>query len=323
MSTANHRLRLTMACLDYDRVKPLMTGQVKPDGIDLNILTLPADYSVWPMIRHQEFDVSEMTLASYTVLRARGDAPYIGIPAFLARTFVHAGLFVNAKSGIREPKDLHGKRVASGQYLMTFAGWVRGILQNEYGVDLSKIDWRTGRPEAELRLPGEMRVSLLPDGPPLPDRLEAGEIDALIAPRIPAKFRAHPHVRPMFPDARAVELEYFKKTGVFPILHLVVIKESIYREHPWVASSLMRAFNEAKDVCYKDLAETLEGTKYTVPWLDSHLTDVRAQLGEDFWPYGVKRNRAALETYGRYLHQQHFVERPVAAEELFAPNAQE
>ncbi|MGH7177132.1 MAG: ABC transporter substrate-binding protein [Tepidisphaeraceae bacterium] len=317
------RLALTMACLDYDRVKPLMTRAIEPQGIDLNILTYPADYSVWPMIRHQEFDVSEMTLASYAVLHSRGEAAFVGIPVFLARTFTHAGLFVNTRSGIREPRDLHGKRVGSGQYLMTFAAWMRGILQNEYGVDLSKIEWRTGRPEAELSLPAQMKVSLLPEGKMLPDRLEDGEIDALIAPRIPDKFRAHEFVKPMFPDSREVELQYFRKTGVFPILHLVVIKESIYREHPWVASSLMRAFTQARDACYRDLSETLEGVRYTLPWLDSHVSEVRKQLGPDFWPYGLKRNRATLETYVRYLHQQHFLKHEIPVEQLFAANALE
>lgn len=318
------KLNLTIACLDYDRVKPLMTGAVKPDGIDLNFLTLSADYSVWPMIRHQEFDVSEMTLASYTALRARGEAPFVGIPVFLARTFTHAGVFVNTKSSIREPKDLHGKRVASGQYLMTFASWMRGILQNEYGVDLSKIDWRTGRPEAPLNLPPQMKVSLLPEGKMLPDRLEAGEIDALIHPRIPDKFRNHEFIKPMFPDSRRTEIEYFNKTGVFPILHQVVIKQEIYQKHPWVASSLLRAFTQARDICYRDLSETLEGIRYTVPWLDSHVHDVRQQLGgADYWPYGLKKNRKTLEAYVHYMHQQHFIEKPIAVEELFAANALE
>lgn len=318
------KLALTMACLDYDRVKPLMTRAVEPAGIDLNILTYSADYSVWPMIRHQEFDVSEMTLASYTTLCARGEAPFVGIPVFLARTFVHAGLFVNTRLNIREPKDLHGKRVGSGQYLMTFASWMRGILQNEYGVDLEKIDWRTGRPEAPLNLPPQMKVSLLPEGKLLPDRLEAGEIDALIHPRIPDKFRNHEFIKPMFPSSRQTELNYFEKTGVFPILHLVVIKREVYDAHPWVASSLLRAFIQARDICYRDLAETLEGIRYTVPWLDSHVHEVRSQLGgADFWPYGLKRNRQTLETYVRYMQQQHFIDRPIAVEELFAPNALE
>jgi 4,5-dihydroxyphthalate decarboxylase len=265
-----------------------------------------------------------MTLASYMVLRARGERPFIGIPVFLARTFVHAGLFVNTKSGIREPKDLHGKRVGSGQYLMTFAGWMRGILQNEYGVDLSRIDWRTGRPEAPLNLSPQMKVSLLPAGKMLPDRLEAGEIDALIHPRISDKFRNHEFIKPMFPNSRQVELEYFGKTGVFPILHLVVIKQELYDKQPWVASSLLRAFIQARDVCYRDLSETLEGTKYTLPWLDSHVQEVRQQLGgADFWPYGLKRNRPTLETYQRYLQQQHLIEHPIPVEELFAPNALE
>jgi len=319
------QLALTMACLDYDRVKPLMTGAVTPDGIDLNILTLSADYSVWPMIRHQEFDVSEMTLASYAVQCARGEAPYVGIPVFLARTFVHAGLFVNMRCGIREPKDLSGKRIASGQYLMTFAGWVRGILQNEYDLDLSKVEWCTGRPEAPLNLPPQMQVSLLPESKLLlPDRLEGGEFDALIHPRIPDKFRNHDFIKPMFPNARQLEIDYFARTGIFPILHLVVIKREVYANHPWVASSLLRAFVKARDICYRDLNETLEGSRYTVPWLDAHLEEVRNQLGgPDFWPYGLKRNRMALETYIRYLQQQHLIGRALGAEELFAANALE
>ncbi len=315
------RLRLTLACLDYDRVKPLMTRAVEPAGIDLNILTYSADYSVWPMIRHQEFDVSEMTLGSYTVLRAMGDAPYTAIPVFLARTFVHAGLFVNANSGIRQPKDLEGKRVASGQYLMSFAVWVRGMLQHEHGVDLKSIEWRTARPEAAYGLPSTMKISLLPEGKLLPDRLEAGEFDALIAPRIPPKFRgSHPTVRPLFADAFEVERAYYKRTGIFPILHVVVIKNSILAEHPWVASSLYRAFCDAKDVCYRDLAETLEGTRYTMPWLDNHTQHVREIMGDDFWPYGLKRNRATIDAYIQYLSEQHLLDRTISADDLFAPN---
>ena len=170
-----------------------------------------------------------------------------------------------------------------------------------------------------------MKVSLLPESKLLlPDRLEVGEFDALIHPRIPDKFRNHDFVKPMFPNARQLEIDYFSKTGVFPILHLLVIKQEVYEKHPWVASSLLRAFVQARDVCYRDLNETLEGNRYTVPWLDAHVQDVRKQLGgADFWPYGLKRNRSALETYVRYMQQQHLIERPIAAEELFAANALE
>src|SRR5262245_5337793 len=245
------KLHLTLACLDYDRVKPLMTRAVEPAGIDLNILTYSADHSVWPMIRHQEFDASEMTLASYTVLRARGEAPFTAIPVFLARTFIHGGLFVHARSGIHKPKDLEGKRVASGQFLMSFAVWVRGLLQREYGVDLTKVDWRTGRAEAPLDLPPELRFRLLPGEKPLAQRLEDGEIDALIAPRVPPTFKdGTANIRRLFPNPKEVEREYFQRTRVFPILHLVAIRNEVLERHPWVASSLYRAFVKARDVCY-------------------------------------------------------------------------
>lgn len=316
------KLKLTLACLDYDRVKPLMTKAVEPAGIDLNILPYSPDDSVWPMVRYQEFDASEMTLATYTMLRGKGEAPFIAIPVFLARAFPHGGIFVNTKAGIKEPKDLEGKKVASGQFQMSIAVWARGILQHEYGVDPKTIEWYTGRAEVGLELPPEMKVTLFPPGKMLADRLEDGEIDALIAPRIPPKFRKeHPHIKRLFPNPKEVELEYYKRTGLFPILHMVVIKESIYEEHPWVASSLYRAFLKAKEICYQDLSDTMEGLRYTVPWLDSYMEEVWRIMGQDFWPYGLKANRHVLETYIQYLHEQHLIDRVIPAEELFAKNA--
>jgi 4,5-dihydroxyphthalate decarboxylase len=318
------RLNLTLACLDYDRVKPLLTRTVEPAGIDLNILTYSTDDSVWPMIRHQEFDVSEMTLASYTVLRARGEAPFVAIPVFLARTFIHGGLFVHADSGIKEPKDLEGKRVASGQFLMSFAVWVRGLLQHEHGLDLTKVRWLTGRPEASLDLPPELRFDLLPEGKTLAERLEAGEFDALIAPRVPPSYRKPGSaIRRLFPDPKSLEIAFFRRTGIFPILHLVVIRNDIYQRHPWVASSLFRAFVRARDQCYRDLSETLEGLRYTVPWLDAAMDQVREVMGQDFWPYGLSRNRHVLETYIGYLRDQHLLDRSITPDELFAPNARD
>jgi 4,5-dihydroxyphthalate decarboxylase len=318
------RLNLTLACLDYDRVKPLQTRTVEPAGIDLNILTYSADDSVWPMIRYQEFDVSEMTLASYTVMRSRDEVPFVAIPVFLARTFVHGGLFVHADSGIREPKDMEGKRVASGQFLMSFAVWVRGLLQHEHGVDLTRVRWLTGRPESPLNLPPELRYDLLPEGKSLVDRLEAGEIDALIAPRVPPSYgKPGSPIRRLFTDSKPLEIEFFRRTGIFPILHLVVIRNDVYQKHPWVASSLFRAFVRARDRCYLDTSETLEGLRYTVPWLDSAMDEVRAVMGRDHWPYGVARNRHVLETYIGYLKDQHLLTRSITPEELFAPNARD
>ncbi len=316
------KLPLTLACLDYDRVKPLMLRTVEPAGIDLNVLPYSPDDSVWPMVRYQEFDASEMTLGTYTVLRTRGEAPYIAIPVFLSRGFPHGAIFVHKKADIHQPQDLKGKRVGSGQFQMSIAVWARGILQHEYGVDPREVHWYTGRAEVGLDLSPEMRVTLFPPGKMLPDRLEDGEIDALIAPTIPPKFRGdHPHVRRLFPDPKAVELEYYQRTRIFPILHLVVIKQEIYDKHPWVASSLYRAFVQAKEICYRDLSDTLERLRYTVPWLDTHVEELWKIMGQDFWPYGLKANQHVLETYVQYLSEQHLIGRKPAFEELFARNA--
>ncbi len=315
------KLNLTLACLESDRVKPLMTRAVEPAGIDLNVLSYSPDRSVWAMVQHQEFDASEMTLAIYARLRAKGRTPYIAIPVFLARTFPHGGIFVNNKAGIKEPKGLEGKRVACGQFQMTMAVWARGILQEEYGVDLKTINWYTREAEIGFDPPSEFNITVLSSGKTLPDRLTDGEIDALILPRVPPQFRmGHPRITRLFHNYRDVELDYFKRTKVFPILHTVVVKERIYEEHPWVASSLFRAFVEAKEICYRDLSETMEGCRYTVPWLESYIEEIWKIMGRDFWSYGIQANHHVLETYIRYLYEQHLIERPIPVEELFASN---
>lgn len=315
------KLNLTLACLDSDRVKPLMTNAVEPAGINLNILSYSPDRSVWAMVQHQEFDASEMTLAIYARLRAKGQTPYIAIPVFLARTFPHGGIFVNNKTGIKEPKGLEGKKVACGQFQMTMAVWARGILQQEYGVDLKTINWYTRETEIGFDPPAEFNITVFPPGKMLPDRLTDGEIDALILPRVPPQFRmGHPRITRLFPNYKDVEFDYFKRTKIFPILHTVVVKEKIYEQHPWVASSLFRAFVEAKEICYRDLSETMEGGRYTVPWLESYVEEIWKTMGKDFWPYGLQANHHALETYIRYLYEQHLIERPIPIEELFASN---
>ena len=315
------KLNLTLACLDSDRVKPLITKSVEPTGIDLNVLPYSPDRSVWAMVQHQEFDVSEMTLAIYARLRAKGQTPYIAIPVFLARTFPHGGIFVNKKSEIAKPKDLEGKKVACGQFQMTMAVWARGVLRQQYGVDLKTINWHTREPEIELEPPRQFNISVFSTGKSLPDRLVDGEVDALILPRVPPQFRSdHPHVNRLFHDYKAVELDYFIKTKIFPILHTLVIHERIYEQHPWVASSLFRAFVDAKEICYRNLSETMEGGRYMLPWLESYMEEIWEIMGEDFWPYGLEANRHALETYMRYLHEQHLTERHIPIEELFAPN---
>ncbi|HWP48381.1 MAG TPA: hypothetical protein VNM22_14545 [Candidatus Limnocylindrales bacterium] len=314
------KLPLTLACWDYDRVKPLMLKQVEPEGIALNLLPYAPDDSVWRMVRGQEYDASEMTMGTYVLLRSLGQAPYIAIPVFLARFFPHSGIFVNTKANIHEPADLRGKKVGAPQYQMTTAVWTKGILQHDYGVMPETINWYLGRAEVGLDLPPNIKWQLIPQGTGkmLADLLIEGELDALFMPRVPPKFKnGPPHIKQLFANPRQLEIEYYKRTGIFPIMHCVVIKESLYRENPWIAFSLYRAFCKARDICYEDLDQTLEGLKYMVPWLDMHMNDVRQILGKDFWPYGIKANRKVLETFIEYMLEQHLIKKKLSVEELF------
>ena len=314
------RLPVSLSCLDYDRVRALEKGDVEAAGIDLTFVPNPPDESIWRMADNGEFDVAEMTFATYLRLHT-GGADLIGLPVFVVRCFPHSGIFVRRGSGIREPRDLEGRRVGVGEYRMSIAVWARGILAADHGVDPRAIEWCTARREAAVD-PAAGRITLLPDGPPLAERLAAGEIDALIAPRIPPAFRSDTDAdERLFPEPRQVEREYFARTGIFPMLHLVVMRRSLHAEQPWVASSLYRAFVAAKEACYRELEQTMEGLRVTAPWFEHHLDDVRRVMSADYWPYGLEANRTALETFCRYAHEQQVISRPVAVDELFAGNA--
>jgi len=311
---------VALSCLDYDRVRALATGEVRPAGIDLTFVTNPPDESIWRMADNAEFDAAEMTFATFLRLHAQG-ADLIGLPIFLVRCFPHSGIFVHVDSGIQEPRDLEGRRVAAGEYRMSIAVWARGILNEDYGVDLRSIEWCTARAEQDLH-PEGMRVTLLPEGPPLAERLQAGDVDALIVPRVPPVLAGgNPVVARLFPNGREVEAEFFARTRIFPILHLVVMRRSLYDRHPWVASSLYRAFLAARDSCYRELEQTMEGLRVTAPWFEYHLSEVRELMSTDYWPYGLEQNWQAVDTFCRYAYEQDVVSRRLSPDELFAANA--
>jgi len=323
------KLSITLACWDYDRTRPLMDGTIQPEGVELNYLPLPPSESFWRMIRYQEFDVSEMSLASYTILRSRGEAPFIAIPVFPSRIFRHGCIYINTASGIQRPEDLAGKRMGVPEYQMTAAVWIRGLLQHEYNVPPESIHWFYGGQEEPRKepviaaLPKGVRVEPIPPGKTLAGMLEEGELDALGTPQLPSPFlRRSPRVRRLFPNFREVEEAYFRKTGLFPIMHTIVIKESLYRAHPWLARSLFKAFEAAKELCYRNLYET-SALKCTLVWLIDEVERERAILGEDYWPYGFEANRHVLETLTQYLVEQGLTERKVDPQELFAPNTLE
>ncbi len=316
-------LTLTLACGDYDRTLPLRTGAVRPDGVELRVLALEPEEMFYRMARLRDFDVAEFSLSTYTVLRARGE-PLIAIPVFPSFAFRHSAIFVRSDAGIREPRDLVGKRVGVPKYHMTAAVWVRGILEDEYGVSPGDLHWFEGGEgaavkEVDVTLPPGLRHQLVPGGRSLGHLLAAGELDAFIGARRPAG-AAHAEeaapVRRLFPDFRRVERAYYEKTGIFPIMHTVVLKEELAREHPWLARALYEAFAEAKRLAYRRLADTAV-LPYVLPWLVAEVEETRALMGDDPFPYGVSRNRKTLETLAGYSFRQGLARRRLGVEELF------
>ncbi len=324
------KLRLTLACWDYDRVAALRTGDVRADGIDLVFLNQPVEETFFRMLRHREFDVAEMSLSSYTVSLAGKQPPFIAIPVFPSRFFRHSSIFVSAKSGITRPEQLAGRRVGVPEYQMTASVWIRGMLSDEYGVKAEGVEYATGGQEQpgrgeklKLSLPRQFRVKPIGPKQTLSQMLADGEIDALYTARAPSSFHSKPDaVRRLFPDFVAVEREYFRRTGIFPIMHTVVIRRELYRANRWMAQSLAKAFAKAQRKTYRDLGETA-ALKAMLPWLAAHVEEARRELGEDWWPYGYAPNKKVLETFLRYHHEQGLSPRRLAPEALFAPETLE
>jgi len=320
------KLRLTLACWDYDRTRALADGRVSPEGIDLNFLPLHVEETFFRMLRNREFDVAEMSLSSYCVSLMREDPAFVAIPVFPSRFFRHSCIFVSSKSGIREPKDLVGKRIGVPEYQMTAPVWIRGILADEYGVDPASVTYFTGGEEEpgrdeklKLNLPPQFKV--VPIGPEqtLSAMLADGEIDALHTARTPSTFYSRPNdVRRLFPDFVSVEKDYFRRTGLFPIMHVVAIRRAVYEANRWIAQSLFKAFQDAQALTYDNLAVTSAMTTM-LPWQVAAVEEARAELGADWWPYGFARNRAVLDTFLRYHHEQGLSARRLQPEELFAP----
>ena len=313
-----------------DRTRALADGRVRPDGIELNYLNLPVEETFFRMLRYREFDAAELSMSSYCVSLGRADPPFIAMPVFPSRLFRHSCIFVSTKSGIREPKDLIGKRIGVPEYQMTAPVWIRGILQDEYGVDPDSVTYCTGGEEEtgrdeklKLDLPARFRVEPIPADKTLSQMLADGEIDALHAARTPSSFYTRPGtVRRLFPDYVEVEKAYHSKTGLFPIMHVVAIRREVYERNRWVAGSLYKAFVEAQAITYADLRETA-ALKTMLPWQIPAVEEAIARFGPDWWPYGLGPNRAVLDTFLRYHHEQGLSPRRLAPEELFAPETLE
>lgn len=320
------KLTLTLACGDYDRHRPLIDNRVSPEGIALNIIPLEPEECFWRMLRYREFDVAELSMSSYVLRRSKGRDDLVAIPVFPSRFFRHSSIYVNRHSGIASPADLKGKRVGLGEYQMTAMVWVRGFLQDDYGVSAADVNWvtggyeQTGRSEREpLQLPPEISCRPIPPEKTLFRMLLDREIDALIAARIPAIW-GHPDVVRLFPDYGQVEREYFQRTGMFPIMHTIALQSELLAAHPWVAQSLYKAFRQAKKIALQGLYEA-PAHRYTMPLLLSQLDEQRQLFGNDPWPYGLEPNRKDLDTFLRYMVEQGLTPTVPPVESLFAPSS--
>lgn len=321
------KLRLSLACWDYDRTRALQDGRVRVEGVDLDYLSLPVEETFFRMMRHREFDAAEMSLSSYTLSCSCEPRRFVAIPVFVSRAFRHSFVFVNENAGIREPSDLRGKRVGLPEYQLTALVWIRGILADHYGVPIDSVTYHTGGLEdpgrvekTNLQLPPQIRVTAIPQDKTLARMLADGELDAVYAPRIPSTF-GHGVTR-LFSDVRSVESAYFEQTKIFPIMHVVALRRELYEDHRWIAQSLYKGFLAAREVGLADLDETA-ALKVAVPWLTIEVEATRRLMGHDYWTYGVEPNRHVLETFLRYHHEQALSPRRLDVEDLFAPETLE
>jgi 4,5-dihydroxyphthalate decarboxylase len=318
-------LPLTFASCKYDRMEALRSGDVAADGIALDMRVFEAGREIFDrMVGGREFDVAELSSSEFISLMGRGDCPFVALPVFPSRVFRHGYIFVNTRAGIRAPQDLEGKRIGVPLYTQTAAIWVRGHLAHQFGVRLDTIRWvqgavekggSHGQPHAPPLL-APANVAINDSGRSLEELLVAGEIDALVGSRKPPMLGRAPEIARLFPDFRAIEREFYLRTKIFPIMHLIAMRRELHEQHPWIAASLYRAFVASKE---RALARMRYGGSLAVmlPWLMAEVEEVDALFGGDAWPYGVEANRPTLEALVQYMVEQHFIARAIPVDDLF------
>jgi len=319
------KLNLSVAMGDYDRTRALLDGTVQIDGVDPVYMTLSPEEIFFRAFRNVEFDISELSLSSYLVKASKGESPYVAIPVFLSRAFRHTSIYVR-KDRIKRPEDLKGCRIGVPEYQLTAIVWARSILQNDYGVAPEDVTWvrggidEPGRPEKiKLQLPPGVRMESAPDDRTISDMLDRGEIDGFIAPRPPSGAAArNPNVGWLFDDPTATAKEYYQRTHVFPIMHVVGVRKELAATHPWLPGAVMKAFEQSKKAALDKLADT-SATKVTLPFVEEQLKAARDLMGSDYWSYGVEPARKTLETFVQAHHAQGLSPRLMSVEELFHP----
>jgi 4,5-dihydroxyphthalate decarboxylase len=320
-------LQLSLAVCEYDRTRAIFNGSAKIEGCDITAVPLEPEEAFHRAFKFREFDISEISLSSYIMTTARGDAHYIAIPAFVSRLFRHSGIYVRTDRGIERPQDLKGRSIGVPEYQITANVWIRGTLKDEYGVLPSDIKWRRGGLEdpgrderATIQLPPEIDLQAIPEHRTLSAMLESGELDGLISARAPSCFlRGAPNIARLFPDYPATEETYYRKTGIFPIMHAIGIRRSLVETHPWLAVSVYKAFLKAKELCMHELGQ-IGHLATSLPWSVAEYDRLRKLMGQDFWSYGVESNRDVLETLARYSHDQCLSIRQLPVDEMFVPS---
>jgi 4,5-dihydroxyphthalate decarboxylase len=322
-------LKLSFAIGDYDRNRPLIDGAVKVDGVDPVVMKLYPEEIFFRAMRHEAFDVCELSLSSYVLRTARGDCPYVGIPAFLSRAFRHTSIIARTDR-IKRPQDLKGKRVGLPEWQLTANVWTRALLEEDYGVKMTDIQWVRGgleepgrKEKVTLTLPPGVVVEDIGPEQTLNAMLQSGEIDAFIGPRAPTSFvPSNPKLGWVFEDPTREAMEYFRRTQIFPIMHIVGIRRTIVDVHPWLPMAILKAFERSKRMALEHLSDT-SATKITLPFVEEQLRSTHALMGDDFWPYGLPANRHVLENFVKYHHAQGMSDRVVGVDELFHPGTLE
>jgi 4,5-dihydroxyphthalate decarboxylase len=320
-----NKLRLSVAMGDYDRTRALLDGRVQIDGVDPVYMTLYPEEMFFRAMRSQDFDICELSFSSYMVKTAQNTCPYVAVPVFLSRAFRHTSIYVR-KDKVHKPEDLKGRRIGLPEYQLSAHVWARAILQDDHGVHPEDVTWlrggieTPGRPEKiALKLPAGVRLENAPEGTTISELLDRGEIDGFMAPRPPsAQALSNPAVGWLFDDPTAAAKDYFKRTGIFPIMHVVGVRKTLCDAHPWLPMAVFKAFNQAKGAALEALSDT-SATKVTLPFVEEQLKAARETMGQDFWSYGVAANRATLDAFLRHHHAQGLSQKKMQIEEIFHP----
>ena len=322
-SNGTASVHLTLAVCDYEHVREITQGLVRADGITLTPLIFPSIEEItFRFTKSLEWDVSELSFGKYISLTSQGDAPMIAIPVFPSRVHRHSAIYVRADRGIKTAKDLEGRAVGIPEWAQTAGIYVRGMLAEDHGVDLAKIEWlqagvnEPGRAEkVELELPAGIRYKARPDTS-LSAMLASGEVDAVISARAPEAFAPGGAVVRLFKDYRAEEERFFKKTGIFPIMHIITIRRAAFEQHPWIAMNLFKMFEEAKRRCFNRLRD-FTCARIPLPWAAAIADEIAEDYGPDPYPYGIEESRPTIEAFCRYAHDQGVTHRRMTVEDLF------